>query len=730
MVLALAVLCAMMFLAWPSSAGAHAELAEAQPEPGSALAALPETVSLVFTESVDPQLSSVALLAADGAAVSLGALSLDPADSRVLVVPVLDASSEGAGTFTVVWSVVSSEDDHPSSGSFTFSSGTGMAPVQEGTDRASASSAAVIGRWLELIGIVLLSGLGFFAASTRLSVAFEGHRRLDPFAALALTALVGAVESLRAREIAITGEPFFGSIEAETLTRLAGSTYGISWIVRVVALMVVLCLALGAGDARRQVTDRAITLLGVLAIASLAISGHASAVGASVAAMTADLLHMSGAAVWLGGLLGIVLVVGVPADSEAYRNLLRTQGNRFVLAVGVIVAAGVVSAWWQVSGRRGLTGTTYGRTLLIKIAIVAAILGIAYYNRRVLQHDGTRLKWTPFATGLELALALFVLLLSADLSQLAPANGSLSITTAARAIELNATGSSGDLTTHMSGVLTGDPSDVISIDVAPDSGLQRLIVRTTLTDAESGVVIGDRFDADPVPNAPGRFQFPAGRLGVAGEWRLDVTARRQGMEDEIVTFEVDSSTLESRGTALADDHWGGVRMTPHAILALLLAVLMLVVGLGGLRRITGLEPLASGFLLATSLLIAGGFLVSAARGLATVTPEHTMVNPVSADPPALTYAGELYRLNCAACHGADGKGSGEVAHLHGDGADLTQQRTVEQSDGDLRFWIARGVPGSEMPAFSAALTEDEQWTLVNYLRQLQDAASVEAANQT
>jgi mono/diheme cytochrome c family protein len=157
---------------------------------------------------------------------------------------------------------------------------------------------------------------------------------------------------------------------------------------------------------------------------------------------------------------------------------------------------------------------------------------------------------------------------------------------------------------------------------------------------------------------------------------------------------------------------------------------MLVIGLGGLRRITGLEPLASGFLLAASLLIAGGFLVSAARGLVPVTPDHAQENPADASPGALTYAGDLYRLNCAICHGADGRGAGtsNLAHVHGGSADLTTGSVEAQSDGDLRYWIANGVPGTRMPAFDQALTEDEQWQLVLLIRQLQqDARDAEAS---
>jgi mono/diheme cytochrome c family protein len=302
---------------------------------------------------------------------------------------------------------------------------------------------------------------------------------------------------------------------------------------------------------------------------------------------------------------------------------------------------------------------------------------------------------------------------------------------AARAIELDETATAGDSTVSVSGILTGDPTDEIAITVSPSGDLQRVIVRSELTSLEGGAPVGDRFDATAADGNAGAYAFSAGRLGIAGPWNLEITVRRTGVEDEIVSIPVDTSGLTPRATRSIEDRWGGFRVTPHTALALTLAGLMLVIGLAGLRRVTGLEPLASGFMLAASLLIAGGFLVSAARSTVPVTPAHTVANPLDSSPGALTYAGDLYRLNCAVCHGQDGRGAGDAnaAHLHGGSADLTRGKTTDQSDGDLRYWIENGVPGTRMPAFGAALSENERWQLVLLIRQVQEEAREEAKRE-
>lgn len=711
----------------PRVAEAHATLVASEPAAGSALTALPGEIRLAFSETVDPALSSISLVAADGAAVELTTATVDPSDHHVLVAK-LQASSGEPGVYTVIWGAFSAEDGHASSGSFTFSAQTGESPPQPGAQTGPAGTWSVLGKWLELFGFVLLTGLAFFAASSETRA---GRTVATALSILALIGLAGAAFSLWVRATAIGGEDLRSLPDPSTLTQLTAATYGHAWLVRVVAGLTALALSwfIRRGSTRRMLT--LVTVCGVLALGSIAASGHAGAVDRTWLATGIDWFHMLAAALWLGGLLGLLLVLSPDVEESERRALLHDQGNRFAAAALIIVGAGIATASWHVDGRWSLRQTDYGRTLLLKIALVSVLLGVAFYNRRVVQGARGRIEWVPLAIGSELALAGVVLLLSADLSQTPPGTQPLQVQVAARAIELDQTASSGASTVTLSGVLTGDPTDTVQLLVEPATELQRVIVRTQLTPVDGGQPVGDRFDAAAAGERPGVFVFPAGRLGIAGPWTLEVTVRRAGVQDDVVTFPLDTSSLAVRSITYAPDRWGGFQVTSHTALALMLAVLMAVVGLGGLRRITGLEPLASAFLLAAALLIAGGFLVSAVRSVVPVTPDHALPNPADTSPGALVHAGELYRLNCAVCHGVDGTGPGtsNLAHLHGNSADLSRDQTVAQSDGDLRYWIANGVPGTRMPAFDPAVTADEQWTLVRLIRQFQAEAQAARANE-
>ncbi len=106
-------------LAFALAAGAalaHAQLDKAVPAVGGTVASPPE-IRLKFTEGVEPRFSGIALSSEGGAAVPLGAPSVDPADDSVLIAKV--PKTLPPGVYTVTWHAVS-VDTHKTQGSFTF----------------------------------------------------------------------------------------------------------------------------------------------------------------------------------------------------------------------------------------------------------------------------------------------------------------------------------------------------------------------------------------------------------------------------------------------------------------------------------------------------------------------------------------------------------------------------------------------------------------------------------
>jgi len=86
------------------------------------------------------------------------------------------------------------------------------------------------------------------------------------------------------------------------------------------------------------------------------------------------------------------------------------------------------------------------------------------------------------------------------------------------------------------------------------------------------------------------------------------------------------------------------------------------------------------------------------------------VNPYAGKPDAVAAGGNLFRNNCAKCHGADALGSRKKPSLR---APAVQKA----SDGEI-FWLLRnGDPRHGMPSWSA-IPEPSRWQIIAYVKSL------------
>jgi mono/diheme cytochrome c family protein len=100
----------------------------------------------------------------------------------------------------------------------------------------------------------------------------------------------------------------------------------------------------------------------------------------------------------------------------------------------------------------------------------------------------------------------------------------------------------------------------------------------------------------------------------------------------------------------------------------------------------------------------------------------TLSNPMQPTTANVQRATQLARVNCAACHGSDGRGNGPVAHYFSpvQPVDFSAQRVRNRTDGQLFWIIANGL--GNMPAFRALLSESDLWSVVLFVRQTQQQA--------
>lgn len=97
-------------------------------------------------------------------------------------------------------------------------------------------------------------------------------------------------------------------------------------------------------------------------------------------------------------------------------------------------------------------------------------------------------------------------------------------------------------------------------------------------------------------------------------------------------------------------------------------------------------------------------------------------NPIPADDKSIVLGKELFIASCLPCHGPAGKGDGTAApSLERNGVkirpgNLSDPKMWQQTDGAIFWKISEG--NSPMPSFAEALTEDQRWQIVNYVRTL------------
>lgn len=170
---------------------------------------------------------------------------------------------------------------------------------------------------------------------------------------------------------------------------LTGSATGTAWEARMAALVVASIAALIA--AGRAALLALVAFAAAAALATLAWTGHGAMDEGAIGwvHLTADILHLLASGAWVGALLGLVLLIARPVDRVDAPHLRVTHrafhGFGFVgtLLVGTIVVTGLVNAWLLVgiADLPRLPATLYGQLLIAKLALFAAMLGLASLNR-------------------------------------------------------------------------------------------------------------------------------------------------------------------------------------------------------------------------------------------------------------------------------------------------------------------------------------------------------------
>lgn len=91
-------------------------------------------------------------------------------------------------------------------------------------------------------------------------------------------------------------------------------------------------------------------------------------------------------------------------------------------------------------------------------------------------------------------------------------------------------------------------------------------------------------------------------------------------------------------------------------------------------------------------------------------------NPSNVTEAGISAAREIYKDQCAKCHGETGKGDGPESFMYKTKpSDFTDARVMNaMTDGEIFYEISEG--RRPMPMFKQRLSEEQRWQLVNFLR--------------
>jgi copper transport protein len=414
------MLALLLALGVPQVARAHATLLRSTPAAGSRLGTSPTSVTLVFSEALEPAMTHLMLISSDGRITTLDPAG-DAHDVNALMAPV--AGTLAAGAWRVAWHIVSA-DGHPVQGSFVFLVGTGAGTalppeVAHDTDAGAAAWGPTAGdapllpaaaRGLALGALMALAGLLHFQSTAR-----DGRSSPPSRAVLVLAIATPLLLALHIALWAINASPGH-LLTGESITDALASQPG-----RVEAARLGLAvLALWAVVLARR--GRLALLFAVLALAVSGATGHSAAIQPAVT-IPSKAIHLLAGSVWLGGLLWLLICRRDGARAD--RHEVSRVSTAALVALVVVTLTGAAQALLFMDTPRDVVRTFYGTVVVAKVfGVIALALFGAHHRYRVMPRlEGTSDVHARFRRTLryELLIMSAVILLGGLLAYVPPA---------------------------------------------------------------------------------------------------------------------------------------------------------------------------------------------------------------------------------------------------------------------------------------------------------------------
>ncbi len=534
----------------PAAALAHAQLLGTQPVSGTTLRSTPREVIFEFNQSVGGTAGAVRVYDAAGKQVDSGNVSHPDGNEHWMGVGLPAHLPDG--TYTGTYRVISA-DTHIVYGGLVFNIGHASKTSQSvagliNRGKAGPVTNVVSGvvRALDYVSLSLLIGtLAFLVVAVapavrkdeRLRDAFGGLFAMRIRRLLCAAVLLGVVVSvlgvlLQGAEAG--GVSLWSSLRWSIASSTLDSRFGWVWGIRAIVWLAIA----GALIARRHRVGRALVALGAAyLVITPALAGHASIQPPVGLFFPLDVLHVTAASFWVGGIATIVFAL--PAATRVLEPAARTPLLLSVLArfsplalasVCAIALTGLVEAYIDVRSLRALTSTTYGALILAKTALLTILIALGAINRQRIIPALRRLSAataTPGGMGVLLRATT-----AAELTAMAAVFGATAalvayappIDAASGPFSLNTPFGAAELEIYVSPARIG-PNAIHLYLINAKTGTQFTATKQLTVTAElSSKGIGPLV-LTPYKSGPGHYTIPAAILSPAGTWTIDIVDR-------------------------------------------------------------------------------------------------------------------------------------------------------------------------------------------------------------
>jgi copper transport protein len=378
-------------------ASAHAYLIRTSPTASGVLNAPPHQVSLTYDEAVEPRFAIISVTNVDGHQETTGPVRRSAADPDTLVVPLRPRLPEG--WYLIYWRAIS-VDGHPVQGAFTYAVGPNPGPAPKfAVPSISAGATApnlLITRWVMFLSVMVAIGLFAF----RFFVSRSLPRRVDGTGLRALSiafvtaSVIGVLAIPVYLDFAIASDSLRSVFDVGALVPLFRVTAFGRGYVDMMLCFALFCVAAWVAllvdrpGRRSRSLAEILAETGALLAAGAALVlpgavGHAGQTSPRGLSVPIDWLHLIAGSVWLGGLVGL-LVLWFTAGSGRRVATLSVVVPRFSTvalgSVALLLATGTVATIDHMPALDALWDTGYGVAILVKIAILLVAMVVAAGN--------------------------------------------------------------------------------------------------------------------------------------------------------------------------------------------------------------------------------------------------------------------------------------------------------------------------------------------------------------